>query len=199
MKRILFVTLSCLILSACSSSSSEPVEQMIDTEVEEEVVLSPLEELSKVCLESALDDCKQKFIDSDLKDSPTEQKIINSYLVLLNELSKDQDVNQKIEIIKREMEVLKFSLFDTSIDANRKKGNENYAKFLEKDIYPLRKVYDTKTVAVGMDKLQLIISMGYPDKINKTTNSYGTSAQWIYRDLDVYVYLDDGIVTSFQD
>ncbi|OBZ18921.1 hypothetical protein A8L34_05065 [Bacillus sp. FJAT-27264] len=37
-----------------------------------------------------------------------------------------------------------------------------------------------------------------PKDINKTTNSYGTSEQWVYGN-GRYVYLDNGIVTSIQE
>ncbi len=38
---------------------------------------------------------------------------------------------------------------------------------------------------------------GYPDKINKTTTSYGTTEQWIYE--YGYIYITGGIVTVIQE
>lgn len=49
---------------------------------------------------------------------------------------------------------------------------------------------------VGMTANQVRTSTwGIPDEINKDTYSWGTTEQWVYRDLG-YVYLENGIVTS---
>ena len=76
--------------------------------------------------------------------------------------------------------------------------NFYYSILLDEKIYPLSQIHGTKNISIGMEDVELILSMGFPNKINRTTNAQGVSEQWIYRDLDVYVYLDDGIVTSFQ-
>lgn len=39
---------------------------------------------------------------------------------------------------------------------------------------------------------------GSPNRVNKTTNTYGVSEQWVYSG-NKYIYLDDGVVTSIQD
>ena len=39
---------------------------------------------------------------------------------------------------------------------------------------------------------------GEPEKINKTTYSWGTSEQWCYSE-DRYIYLDNGVITSIQE
>ena len=42
---------------------------------------------------------------------------------------------------------------------------------------------------------------GKPYDINKTTNEYGTSEQWVYKFLNKhrYIYFKDGIVTTIQE
>ena len=50
---------------------------------------------------------------------------------------------------------------------------------------------------IGFTKNQLLAAIGSPKKINRTVTRYGVREQWIYG--SVYVYLDDGIVTAFQD
>lgn len=52
---------------------------------------------------------------------------------------------------------------------------------------------------IGMTREEVIITKwGRPKKINKTTNAYGISEQWVYSS-GKYVYLDNGIVTAIQD
>jgi hypothetical protein len=49
---------------------------------------------------------------------------------------------------------------------------------------------------------QFYLSWGSPDDVNKYTNQYGTSEQWVYRHSysnDEYFYFDNGILTSWQD
>jgi len=50
---------------------------------------------------------------------------------------------------------------------------------------------------IGMNKEMLKFSLGNPDDINKTVNKYGTTEQWIY-DNNLYIYLENNVVTSYQ-
>ncbi|MCJ8161863.1 hypothetical protein [Acinetobacter zhairhuonensis] len=56
---------------------------------------------------------------------------------------------------------------------------------------------------IGMSAQQAEKSTwGYPDKVNKTTNVYGVSEQWVYRmyrGQSRYLYFTNGILTSMQD
>jgi hypothetical protein len=49
---------------------------------------------------------------------------------------------------------------------------------------------------IGMTHIQLVYSVGFPDDINSTMTASATHQQWVYG--DNYVYLDDGMVTSYQ-
>lgn len=56
-------------------------------------------------------------------------------------------------------------------------------------------------VTRGMTAAQLRSSWGSPTKINKSVGSYGSHEQWIYdrgNFRSQYVYLENGVVTSFQ-
>jgi len=58
-----------------------------------------------------------------------------------------------------------------------------------------------KRVAVGMSAVQVQTSWGQPTSVNRTVTGNGTTEQWVYRQGNAkanYVYLDDGIVRSFQ-
>jgi hypothetical protein len=198
MKKYLIIFITCVMLSACSSTSSEPVES--STEHKEEPELNPLEKVSKVCIESNIDECYSAFVENNLtKDYPEETGILNNYIFLYNGLKSDQSIEAKKDVIKTKMSFLQNRNYTSAIESNKEEGNEYYVRFLEEIIVPLDTVYDKKIVNIGMNTLQLIVSMGYPDDINKTTTANSTSAQWVYRDMGVYVYLDNGIITSYQD
>lgn len=52
---------------------------------------------------------------------------------------------------------------------------------------------------IGMSADEVIkTKWGRPEKINKTTTSFGVSEQWVYPNFK-YVYLDDGFVTAIQE
>ena len=56
-------------------------------------------------------------------------------------------------------------------------------------------------VTRGMTAAQVRSSWGSPTKINKSVGSYGSHEQWVYdrgNFRSQYVYLENGIVTSFQ-
>jgi len=53
-------------------------------------------------------------------------------------------------------------------------------------------------IAIGMTTDMLIASWGFPEDINRTVMAGLVSEQWVYGK-GVYVYLDNGVVTSWQD
>jgi predicted membrane protein len=65
----------------------------------------------------------------------------------------------------------------------------------------ISQISEGRKIGVGMTNVEVIYSLGYPDDINSTTNSYGVSEQWVYGSPiydGQYVYLEDGVVTSYQ-
>lgn len=56
-----------------------------------------------------------------------------------------------------------------------------------------------KKIFIGMNKEQLVMSWGRPRDINRTGTSYSTHEQWCYGDFGPYIYVEDGVVTSWQD
>lgn len=51
---------------------------------------------------------------------------------------------------------------------------------------------------IGMTGDITRLSLGHPDKINKTVGSWGVHEQWIYEKRNLYLYFEDGILTSYQ-
>lgn len=59
-----------------------------------------------------------------------------------------------------------------------------------------------RNVILGMTKEQVIVSWGGRpnDKdINRSVGSWGVHEQWIYEARGIYLYFENGILTSFQD
>ncbi|MFC1666369.1 hypothetical protein ACFL0P_00665 [Candidatus Omnitrophota bacterium] len=59
-----------------------------------------------------------------------------------------------------------------------------------------------KRIDIGMTSQELIASWAYPRRIGRTVTDYGTREQWIYDplgDYRTYVYLENDIVTDWQD
>lgn len=53
-------------------------------------------------------------------------------------------------------------------------------------------------VSIGMTKADVLASSwGKPQRINKTTNAYGTHEQWVYGNGN-YLYFENGLLTTIQ-
>ena len=70
-------------------------------------------------------------------------------------------------------------------------------KLINKKIDPLLNLWNSGEVRIGMSEKDLLISCGSPNEINRTVTSNGSSEQWVYS--NIYVYVENGKVTSFQD
>jgi hypothetical protein len=56
---------------------------------------------------------------------------------------------------------------------------------------------------IGMTGEQVRLICGYPAKVNRTTTAYGESEQWVLtyglNNIDMYLYFENGILTTIQD
>ena len=52
---------------------------------------------------------------------------------------------------------------------------------------------------LGMTEEMARLSKGSPTKINRTVGSWGVHEQWVYDFEDMYLYFENGILTSWQD
>jgi len=200
MKKILTLLFFSLLMvvTACANEGKD-----VSTDISDEKVvieeLSPLEGISKVCLESTMNDCGEIFIELGHKvDEEFPKEILDKYIYMLKVMLSEEDITRKQAVISQNMGYLSSKGYPNIIKDNSDSGNLNFVKLIEDKIYPLAQVYNSKQINIGMSNLELIISLGYPNKINTTTTSSNVSQQWIYRNDDIYVYLDNGVVTSYQ-
>lgn len=59
-----------------------------------------------------------------------------------------------------------------------------------------------KNVVIGMTAEQVRLSIGKPTTVNRTVTAAGVREQWVYRSSlynTRYIYLENGVVTSWQD
>jgi hypothetical protein len=52
---------------------------------------------------------------------------------------------------------------------------------------------------IGMTDEMARESLGSPDDINRTTGTWGVHEQWVYEKKELYLYFENGELTSFQD
>ena len=52
---------------------------------------------------------------------------------------------------------------------------------------------------IGMTDKEIRGNLGEPDIINRTVTSYETTEQWVYNSKDLYLYFEDGKLTSYQE
>ena len=55
-----------------------------------------------------------------------------------------------------------------------------------------------RKVSIGMSELALLASLGQPTKRNVSEYASGTHVQWVYWQGSMYVYTENGVVTSIQ-
>ena len=64
--------------------------------------------------------------------------------------------------------------------------------------YEIARKIENKQYWLGMTTEMAIESLGYPSDINKSVTSWGVHEQWIYDSKELYLYFENGILTSYQ-
>lgn len=88
---------------------------------------------------------------------------------------------------------------------NKKYGQKRVATAFELCTYDGKADYDRvesilkRRINIGYTKDQCRFAWGAPERINRTMNRYGVSEQWCYGSGNyLYLYFDDGILTTIQ-
>lgn len=185
-----------LVLTSCSNGEKEVSTKVSGEEVEK---LSPLEEVSKTCLESSASNCRDIFNQlGDQIDDEFSKEVLDNYSALNETMYSERNVTDKMTVIDMKMDYLSSKAYEIVLKNNRELGNKHYVKLIEEKVYPLSELYNSKKIKVGMSEIEVIISLGFPNKINTTTTANTVSQQWVYDNYNAYVYIDDGEVTSYQ-
>lgn len=196
-RNLLIFIFILLFLTACTTQKESISEKESNGEPQEENLI-PLEEISKICLSDAIKECRSIFEEKESQLGEREKEVLQKYSMIYFILTTQQGTEIKQDILDVNVNYLKNKGLDIFKKSHIEIGNKYYPKLIEEKIQPVINLYKSKKLEIGMNDYDLILSMGYPNEINKTTTSSTVSEQWVYQDLNVYVYLENGIVTSYQ-
>lgn len=102
------------------------------------------------------------------------------------------EVLRKCEIVMPNSEAS--ALFKRANDAWTKKNEREAVAAVRAETAAKKK----QGVSVGMSPQDALDSKwGRPDRVNRSTNRYGSSEQWVYGDGN-YLYFENGVLTSIQ-
>lgn len=111
-------------------------------------------------------------------------------------INKNDNINEFIRVKELEKSELEQLENDQKLKAQKAEWaelEEKYAKKYGASTYnKLKQGY----YWIGMTKEMATISLGRPNDLNKTVGSWGVHEQWVYDDL--YIYFENGILTSYQ-
>lgn len=133
-------------------------------------------------------------------------KETDEILVLKEEMIKLEKIeDERIRIAKVEEFNTKVTKNLKEIEIEREKRLALEKKKEEDRKQKIRNQYGDKILQklldgyywIGMTDEMTRVSLGSPDDINRTVGSWGTHEQWVYDSL--YLYFEDGILTSWQD
>ncbi|HHX68838.1 MAG TPA: hypothetical protein GX708_12400 [Gallicola sp.] len=146
---------------------------------------------------SLITDVEKKRNDYNLlvkKREDLRKNILDREVVLKKEAEEEakkiaeKEAEKERERIAKEREAAEKKAAEEKLEAMIKKYGPYYGKLVGEGYY-----------AIGMTKDMIKDSIGEPDDINRTVGSWGTHEQWVYSRYDLYIYFENGKVTSFQD
>jgi hypothetical protein len=137
-----------------------------------------------VCSDSVCGYINEMWIEKD--------SIFKSYLKF-----QDEEIERKKNLHIKEL---------SELEENRKLYEEKLKLDEEKRKLEIKKQYGNRVYNdillgkywIGMTSEMARMSLGSPEKINRTVNQWGVSEQWIYPN-DLYLYFDDYILTTYQE
>ena len=83
--------------------------------------------------------------------------------------------------------------------ADKKQYEQNKETFVKKFGSEVAEKILYKRIWLGMTDEMARLSKGSPDKINRSVGPWGVHEQWVYDFEDMYLYFENGILTSWQD
>ena len=116
--------------------------------------------------------------------------------IYFNKNAEFQDWSKAVTIkLEKEKKLEEEAKYQKRLKAYKKEQDELINKY-GKSTYDKLKA---GKIWIGMTDEQCKISIGEPSKVNRDVGSWGTHEQWIYSNSDLYLYFENGKLTSFQD
>lgn len=103
---------------------------------------------------------------------------------------------QKLRDVKARKEKIIQARNDSILWANKQKRKVSLI-----NIYGVRdgnRIFN-KQFWIGMTTEMARESIGYPNSNNRSVGSWGNHEQWVYKERDLILYFENGILTSWQD
>jgi len=130
---------------------------------------------------------------------------IKDNLIFLNDFVAGAELREKRESIRKDslqkIKIAEDKLIQEQQELrkieNKKKQIERRNKCIKKYGKLYGEIIVNNRVRIGMTKEMCEDSWGKPESINRTTNAYGISEQWVYGGGN-YLYFDNGKLTSIQ-
>ncbi len=108
---------------------------------------------------------------------------------------------KKINTIERKNKKIKEKMEDKKIKEKMSAEHQKRIDYVNKT-YPENSVMANyiinKQIMLGMTTQDVIMCIGYTAQINRTVGSWGIHEQWVYYG-SIYLYFENGILTSWQD
>lgn len=112
---------------------------------------------------------------------------------------KTDEIKDFIRIKKQEAEDLRNLKIEQELKAERDELAKQKKKYIRKYGEKVYKELIEGYIWIGMSKEMAIISRGYPSDINRSVGSWGVHEQWVYGNNGVYLYFENGKLSSWQD
>ena len=108
-------------------------------------------------------------------------------------LKKSPEIENFISAKNFERDELKRLELERESKAEKELEKRYIKKYGEKDYSKMKQGY----YWIGMNKEMATISLGSPNKVNRTVGAWGVREQWVYE--TIYLYFENGVLTSYQD
>ncbi|MGR3303315.1 MAG: hypothetical protein ACUZ8I_12540 [Candidatus Scalindua sp.] len=209
MKKILFVILIVfLVLNAWADERDE--------------IASILKESDRLVKEERYDEALELLEEVITEKYPESQELIMK-LVEIEELRKpgtyttvEKPQEADIYVFAKMLVVHIDHYYDNAIsylkqELEKQPDNEKIKKWIKefekekafwetaKEEYPRHyKAMEERKLMRGMPEKMVRFMLKEPDKINRSVGSWGVHEQWIFEEHNMYLYLEDGFLTSWQ-
>lgn len=185
MKKCIFILTLCIFLCSCTTYSNKQEEQ--ERKQREQRELREQRTRERELLYSTFNDKELKAIENNQYFIGMSRSALIESLgepESLYEIAGEGSINEQFTYLDGALYIVVEDGVITSF----------FDIFTEKE----RTAIKNKQFFIGMSRLALIKSIGEPDDINETVGSWGVHEQFVYPRYDLYVYLENGVVTSWQ-
>lgn len=110
-----------------------------------------------------------------------------------------EEERRQVQLRKTQESMDKAQSYIDSIKAKRDSVEQVLLKIKSTYSKTIQDRIDKNQYWIGMTKTMATLSLGNPSDINRTVTKFVIHEQWVYSDYGLYLYFDDGILTSFQD